>query len=297
MKTSHVIILNILMLVGGLLGFNHYLTIANKPPEPKNPVLLVAEYHSISNKSKLPDTLIQIPKFVKLFDLYAGTNPTESIDAFMAKITPAIAADAVKLQFKDDFEILKTRADQILLNRGFKRSSSNVGEVGFIIVAIIMALAGLLGGLLANFRGFYELIRDEKDNIFPAHLHFPYLVRPLTGFLCGILVFFLVNVLVAPSTATVESNAIPFKTMISLIGLAIIAGFASQEFTEKLKVAASALFGASLKVEVKKPEGPATPPKPGTIAEGGETLAPLDQSKNQPETVQETVTYTLRNRD
>lgn len=285
------------MLVIGLYGFHCYLNKASIPPESKNPVLLVAEYQSISIKSKLPESLKQIPKFVTMFEVYGSTNPTESIDSFMNKLTPKIIADSVKVKYKDDFEILKTRTDQILLNKGFTSITCNKSGVGFICVTIIMGLAGLLGGLLANFRGFYELIRDEKDNIFPAHLHFPYLVRPLTGFLCGILVFFLVNVLVSPTTATVESNSIPFKTMISLIGLAIIAGFASQEFTEKLKVAASALFGASLKVEVKKPEGPATPPKPGTSAEGGETLAPLDQSKSQPETVQETVTYTLRNRD
>lgn len=291
MKTSYVVISNVIMLCIGLWYFAHYLILASKPVDPSKPELLVSEFYNLSQKIKLPDTLKQVPKFVKLFDIYKTTDASESIDSFMLKLTPKFVPDTVKSKFQDEFEILKTRTDQVLLKKGYKPKNTSISGVCFIYVLIIMGIAGLLGGLLANFRGFFEMEREKKE--FPKYLHFPYLIRPLTGGLCGLFVFFLTSVLVSPTTVTIDSEFISFKAMIALIALSILAGFASQEFTEKLKMAVSVLFGASLKVEVKPPAP--TSPKAGTI--GLEGLVPSGDNPNKPNPNIEISTYTLRNRD
>lgn len=278
MKTQYVVIANVIMLVIGIGYFAHYLKLASTPAVSIKAELTVSEFYNFSQKSKLPDTLKQVPKFIKLFNIYKTTDPSESIDSFMLKLTPQFVADTVKSKFKDDFEILKTRTDQVLLKKGYQPKTTVISGVCFVYVLIIMGIAGLLGGLLANFRGFFEIEREEK--VFPEYLYFPYLIRPLTGGLCGLFVFFLTNsLLISPSVVAVESDYISFKSMIALIGLSIIAGFASQEFTEKLKMAVSVLFGANLKV-VKKADDPV-----------GATMEPGQEASLVIET------YTLRNRD
>ena len=133
---------------------------------------------------------------------------------------------------------LQTSANDTIAN-----ASSDEKPVDFLDVLIAMCLAGILGGILANLRGIFEFYRERKK--FPEYLFIPYLIRPLTAAICGVLVFFLANTLVSSASASYDSVNVTYKAMISFMALAIISGFASQEFTERLKAAAATLFGIS----------------------------------------------------
>ncbi|SEL13801.1 hypothetical protein SAMN04487910_1827 [Aquimarina amphilecti] len=119
-----------------------------------------------------------------------------------------------------------------------------VEPVNFLDMLVVMFLAGMLGGVLANLRGIFEFYREEK--MFPDHLFIPYLIRPLTAAISGLLIFFISHLIIS-STAnpTYDNEYISFRGMVSFMSLAIISGFASQEFTERLKAAAGTLFGIS----------------------------------------------------
>lgn len=125
-------------------------------------------------------------------------------------------------------------------------------DIIFLDIILAMGLAGLLGAVLANLRGFFEYMREAGK--FPDNLLIPYLLRPITGGLSGVLVFFLANTLVSSAASSYESQFVTYKGTISFLAFAILAGFASQEFTERLKAAAAALFGTPPK---------AIPPVPG----------------------------------
>ena len=105
----------------------------------------------------------------------------------------------------------------------------------------MMLLAGGLGGVLCNLRGFFEHFRDEKK--FPAELMIPYLIRPFSAAVCGLFIFFVLNLLVTSITIDAMAEGIPFQGMVSYLSLAILAGFGSQEFMERLKATAKTLFG------------------------------------------------------
>lgn len=108
-------------------------------------------------------------------------------------------------------------------------------------VLLLMLVAGGLGGILCNFRGLFAHLRDE--HYFPAELEIPYYVRAVTGALCGLIVYFVASLLVVSITLEAVVDNITFQGMISYIALALLAGFGSQEFTERLKATAGTLFG------------------------------------------------------
>ena len=120
--------------------------------------------------------------------------------------------------------------------------AKDVEHVNFLDMLVVMFLAGMLGGVLANLRGIFEFYREEQ--YFPDNLFIPYLIRPLTAAISGLLIFFISHLIIS-STAnpTYDNEYISFRGMVSFMSLAIISGFASQEFTERLKAAAGTLFG------------------------------------------------------
>ncbi len=133
-----------------------------------------------------------------------------------------------------------------------KETTTNLSEtselkkkelVNFLDMLVVMFLAGMLGGVLANLRGVFEFYREEKG--FPNHLFIPYLIRPLTAAISGLLIFFISHLIISSTAPSYDNEHITFKGMVSFMSLAIISGFASQEFTERLKAAASTLFGIS----------------------------------------------------
>jgi hypothetical protein len=127
--------------------------------------------------------------------------------------------------------------------------------ITYVLWAI--SLAGGLGGVLCNLRGVFEFERDKS--FFPAYLELPFYLRPVSGVLCGLFTFFVSTFFAG---ALSQGDADGWQTlsgMFPYIGLAFIAGFASQEFMEKLKETAKTLFGT------QTPDGsadalPAAPP-------------------------------------
>ena len=108
-------------------------------------------------------------------------------------------------------------------------------------ILLMMLFSGGLGGVLCNLRGFFEHFRDDFH--FPKELFIPYLVRPLSAAVCGLFIFFVLNLLVTSITVEATAGNIPFQGMVSYLSLAILAGFGSQEFMERLKATAKTLFG------------------------------------------------------
>ncbi|AXT58023.1 hypothetical protein D1815_20520 [Aquimarina sp. AD1] len=142
-----------------------------------------------------------------------------------------------------------------------KEKEKEVEPVNFLDMLVVMFLAGMLGGVLANLRGIFEFYREEK--MFPDHLFIPYLIRPLTAAISGLLIFFISHLIIS-STAnpTYDNEYISFRGMVSFMSLAIISGFASQEFTERLKAAAGTLFGISPAQTLEKPKNITEEPDP-----------------------------------
>jgi len=150
---------------------------------------------------------------------------------------------------------LPSTTDKASTPKGIKGLDEKPTEpVNFLDMLVVMFLAGMLGGVLANLRGIFEFYREEKG--FPDHLFIPYLIRPLTASISGLLIFFISHLIIS-STAnpTYDNEYISFRGMVSFMSLAIISGFASQEFTERLKAAAGTLFGISptVSTETDKP--------------------------------------------
>jgi hypothetical protein len=156
--------------------------------------------------------------------------------------------------------------------------------IAYVLWAI--SLAGGLGGALANMRGFFEHYRDKS--YFPSYLEIPFYLRPISGILCGLFTFFLSTFFAGALAAGGDGSG--WKTMEGMfpyIGIAFIAGFASQEFMERLKETAKTLFGVPTTNTVVEPpateppatEPPATEPAAETppIQTGGEENFVEDQ--------------------
>jgi len=244
MKTSHLILYNITLLLIGILSIFFLLKKVGHETESLEYNLSVDAFGSVLEKGKLPDSILTAPNFITLYSVFSNTNPMEDVDSFMNNLMQEDIPFLKLADYQQELMDTKTRCDQVMLLTVVKKKSINTDNVSFLDVLIAMCISGLLGGILANLRGFFEFIREDSD--FPKYLHVPYLLRPITGMLCGMLVFFLTSVILTSTTVSVETNILPFKAMITFMGIAIVAGFASQEFTEKLKAAASVLFGAAL---------------------------------------------------
>ena len=111
--------------------------------------------------------------------------------------------------------------------------------IAYVLWAI--SLAGGLGGVLSNLRGVFGFTRDQS--YFPAYLELPFYLRPVSGVLCGLFTFFVSSFF---SGALAQGSGAGWQTlegMFPYIGIAFIAGFASQEFMERLKDTAQTLFG------------------------------------------------------
>ncbi len=121
--------------------------------------------------------------------------------------------------------------------------------ISFFAVIGLMLTAGGLGGLMCNLRGIFSRYRDDINETFPERLMVPYAVRPFSSAICGVFIYFLAHLLVVSVTVDPSIN-VPFKGMVSLVGLAILAGFGGQELMERMKETARSLFGQ--KVEIAK---------------------------------------------
>ncbi len=107
-----------------------------------------------------------------------------------------------------------------------------------------MALAGAAGGTLCNLRGIFKWVSQEGG--LPIRFETPFYIRPFTGALTGLFTFFVGQLLIASlseRTATIHWRYLEGR--LPYVGFAIIAGFASQEFMQRLKEVAKTLFSES----------------------------------------------------
>lgn len=127
-------------------------------------------------------------------------------------------------------------------------SRINASQLRSLILStlITMILAGSAGGTLCNLRGLFKHIRDGKDGSFPESLEAPFYVRPFTGAVTGLFSFFVASFFA--TSLTIEASSLSWVTLTGrfpFIAIAILAGFAAQEFMQKLKELAKNVFSHS----------------------------------------------------
>ena len=111
---------------------------------------------------------------------------------------------------------------------------------------VTVLVAGVLGGTLCNLRGLFTHLQ-EKGGRFPARLKIPFYIRPLTGSVTGLLTFFVGSLLV--NSLAVDATTLGWESLegrLPYIAIAILAGFAAQEFMQRLKAVARTLFSERL---------------------------------------------------
>jgi hypothetical protein len=145
--------------------------------------------------------------------------------------------------------------------------------IRYVLWAI--SLAGGLGAALSNLRGVFEFSRDHT--YFPAYLELPFYMRPFSGIICGMFTFFVSTFFAGALTQGDNSGWHTLQGMFPYIGLAFIAGYASQEFMERLKETAKSLFGVPT-TAAQPPAAPAAPaaklPVSGLDDDGHESFNP-----------------------
>lgn len=119
-----------------------------------------------------------------------------------------------------------------------------------IATLLTVLVAGGLGSTLCNLRGLFTNLQRNRGN-FPIRLCVPFYVRPITGAVTGLCTFF-VGTLVVTSLA-VDSASKNWEQMpgrLPYIALAFLAGFAAQEFMQRLKEVAKTLFSENIGKDV-----------------------------------------------
>jgi hypothetical protein len=108
---------------------------------------------------------------------------------------------------------------------------------------VILSLAGALGGILCNLRGIYRNLNE--NGVLPRKDQVPFYLRPFLGALNGVFVFFLGHLIVSALADPGKFIWMQLKGVLPYIGIALLAGFAVQEFLQKLKEVASTVFSRS----------------------------------------------------
>ena len=112
----------------------------------------------------------------------------------------------------------------------------------FVMTMAAMFAAGALGGSLYNLRG---LIKHSAEEDYLEAYNLSYYLRPVSGGISGLLVFFLLMGGIMSFTAG-TSQAIPswitFQGRMPYLAFGILSGYGSHEFMLKLKDVAESLF-------------------------------------------------------
>lgn len=119
-----------------------------------------------------------------------------------------------------------------------------------VATLITMVIAGGAGGTLCNLRGLFRWMSETGS--FPARFATPFYVRPFTGAMTGLFAFFVGHLLVTSFSGGPANSWRYLEGRLPYVGLAIVAGFAAQEFMERLKEVARTLFNPS----APRPEAP-----------------------------------------
>lgn len=140
------------------------------------------------------------------------------------------------------------------------------------LTSVAMCLAGIVGGALSNFRG---LIKHSSERDYGIHWNLSYYLRPPSGGLCGLVVFFLLlggaMVLTIGTTATTSAWSTQVGRM-PYIAMALLSGYASTEFMAKLKELAQSIFALQNKGsdKTRRPQEAEVPPSAQTNASSDE---------------------------
>ena len=106
-------------------------------------------------------------------------------------------------------------------------------------VMFTLFLAGALGGTLCNLRAIFKYY--VKEGTLPRNFYVPFSVRPWMGGCAGLVTFFVLSFLNTALGGTEEPLG-TFEGRVPYFGLALLAGFGSQEFLERLKEVAKTTF-------------------------------------------------------
>lgn len=115
---------------------------------------------------------------------------------------------------------------------------------GVVAMLATVLVAGIAGGALCNLRGLFKYHQRSLMGSFPTRLELPFYIRPLTGAVTGLLTFFTMHLIVTTLSAS-NGEWRSLSGRIAYIAVAILAGFASQEFMQRLKEVAITMFSES----------------------------------------------------
>ena len=112
----------------------------------------------------------------------------------------------------------------------------------FVKTIVLMLAAGTLGGCLYNFRG---LTKHSADSDYTVDHNLSYYLRPMSGGISGIVVFFLLlggAITFNIGTDGTSSSWATLSERMPFIAFALLAGYGSHEFMSKLKDIAKSFF-------------------------------------------------------
>lgn len=171
-------------------------------------------------------------------DTGAGEKQPESSPQ-KGKVEPSETDKTKNVADKTKNAAEKTKTDKTLHTASVPESEKRF--LDFFDILVLMLIAGALGGILCNLRGIFVYYRDEGE--LPRDLHVPYLVRPFTGAICGVFIYFVASFVITSVTLTPMVEGIGFQGLVTYVGFAILSGFGSQEFMERLKAVVVTFFG------------------------------------------------------
>lgn len=171
-------------------------------------------------------------------------EPIPSSKPPIVKPKPSIAKDSTSAATKS----VETPKPVVVISPNLPPSvtwvSGKKPPVQFFHVILFTLLAGGLGGVLCNLRGIFKYNMTDQDML--ERLIGSYYMRPFMAAISGMFTYFVANLLVtAISVQPPIASGVPFSAFIASIGLAMIAGFGSYEFMERLKETARTLFGGT----------------------------------------------------
>lgn len=109
-----------------------------------------------------------------------------------------------------------------------------------LVAMLTMAIAGSVGATLCNLRGLFKY-NYEKGGL-PTELEQPYYLRPLIGAVTGLSILFVGHLITSALSDVSNLSWATLTGRLPYVGVALLAGFASHEFTERMKAVAETLF-------------------------------------------------------
>jgi hypothetical protein len=146
------------------------------------------------------------------------------------------------------FVVLKTPTYQEITGA----SEDMVQPQIFLMTILTMFVAGVIGGCLYNYRG---IIKHTADEDYSNSYNVTYFLRPILGGISGLTVFFILlgGALSLNLGGKADTRGwMTFAGRMPYIAFAILSGYASQEFMQKLKEVSKTLFQVKETTNAKK---------------------------------------------